>query len=119
MKVAKTNSDATNYGLSSHKNLFIISIVLQGILIMQVIVQMETPPSYYSRASSVSKISSSHNPTYSKVIDEEGGYDDRKELSRKTDKFIIVILWFILIFNFFCFIICAASLHYKPQLNKV
>ncbi|XP_058763238.1 uncharacterized protein LOC131636647 [Vicia villosa] len=88
----------------------------------------------HSRASSSSRISGGYNSSFgkkgnrkgnddkgwiqSKVIEEEDGdfYHERNGVSRRF-QFFIAIVGVLLVFGVFCFIIWAASLHYKPQLS--
>lgn len=92
---------------------------------------------HHSRASSSSRISGGYNSSFlgrkvnrkvndkgwigSKVIEEEnGGYGDfdgdGNGVSRRV-QFFVAVVGFLLVFSLFCFIIWAASLHYKPQLS--
>lgn len=140
---AKTDSDDTSYGLSSQgspkRPVYYVNSPSRDSHDASNS-PMESPPStaHHSRASSASRISGSYNPAFGKkgnrkrnekgwpepdckVIEEEGGgygdiYHDRKELSRRT-QFFIAVIGFVLVFSFFCLIIWAASLHYKPQLS--
>ncbi|CAL5186468.1 unnamed protein product [Lathyrus oleraceus] len=88
---------------------------------------------HHSRASSSSRISGGYNSSlgkkgnrkgndkgwpHSKVIEEEDGdfYHESNGISRRFQIFIAIV-GFVLVFAVFCFIIWAASLHYKPQLS--
>ncbi|XP_061350597.1 uncharacterized protein LOC133295757 [Gastrolobium bilobum] len=100
---------------------------------------MESPShhsyGHHSRASSASRVSGNYNSSWgrkgnrkrndkgwpeSKVIEEEGGYDEfyhgSKGLSRRAQIFVAII-GFVLIFSVFCLIIWGASRPYKPQLS--